>query len=114
MYSGKVIYGDGIGKQLGTPTANLAIKKNDIDLSAGVYVVKAYLGDEEYLASLTVLEVPTFKFEVHLLDYTGEDFYGEILEVEIGEKISELIKFENYEELKKKIAEDIEKIRKLK
>ncbi|MFH1946646.1 MAG: riboflavin kinase [Candidatus Magasanikbacteria bacterium] len=111
LISRKVIHGSGVGKQLGFPTANLDLKKTDINLSAGVYVAKAFLDDKEYLASLTILEAPDFKFEVHLLDYTGEDFYGEILEVEVGEKVSELEKFEGLEGLKVKIKKDLEKIR---
>ncbi len=113
MLVGKVIHGDGIGKQLGFPTANLDIKKEDINLSSGVYIAKAFLSKEEYVASLTILENPTYKFEVHLLDYKGDDFYGEILGVEVGERISDLIKFENEEELKEKIGKDLEKIRNL-
>ena len=108
--SGKVINGSGIGKQLGFPTANLDIKKIDINLSAGVYVAKAYLRDKEFLASLTILEEPVFKFEVHLLDYTGEDFYGEILKVEVGDMVSDLQKFESVEDLRVKIKGDLEKI----
>lgn len=110
MIKGIVIHGDGIGRQLGFPTANLDIKKEDIDLPAGVYIAKAILSGNNFLASLTILENPKFKFEVHLLDYVGEDFYGEILEVEVGDRISDLIKFENIEELKTKIKKDLEKI----
>ncbi len=113
MLKGKVIHGDGIGQQLGFPTANLNIKKNDIDLSAGVYIAKVWLNKKEYLASLTILEKPVFKFEIHLLNYVGEDFYGEELLVDVGEKVSELEKFESREELKEKIKNDLNKIRKM-
>ncbi|MBT4121161.1 MAG: hypothetical protein HOA57_01750 [Candidatus Magasanikbacteria bacterium] len=113
MYSGKVIHGNGYGRQLGYPTANLDIKKEDIDLPSGVYVSKAVLSGNSFLASLTILESPVFKFEVHLLDYAGEDFYGEVLEVEIGERISDLIEFKDEEELKTKIKEDLQKIKNL-
>ena len=114
LVSGKVVHGSGIGKQLRFPTANLDLKKEDVELSAGVYSALVFLFDKEYLASLTILESPVFKFEVHLLDYIGEDFYSEILKVQIGEKISDIIKFDNTEALKKKIEEDLLKIKSLK
>jgi len=111
MLKSIVVHGNGIGKQLGFPTANLNIKKEDVNLSPGVYIAKAILSGNNFLASLTILENPVFKFEVHLLDYVGEDFYGKSLEVEIGEKISDLVKFKDEEELILKIKEDIEKIK---
>jgi riboflavin kinase/FMN adenylyltransferase len=113
MFRAKVIHGDGIGKQLGFPTAKLDLKKTDIDLSVGVYKAFAFLGGKKYLASLTILELPNFKFEVHLLDYDGDDFYGEILEVEVGERVSNLQKFESFEDLKVKIRQDLEKIQEI-
>ena len=113
MLVGKVVHGNGIGRRLGFPTANLDIKKEDVNLSSGVYIAKAILSGNNFLASLTILEKPVFKFEVHLLDYVGEDFYGESLEVEIGERISDLIGFKDTEELKNKIKEDLEKIKSL-
>lgn len=111
MLKGKVIHGDGVGKQLGFPTANLDIIKKEIDLKSGVYVGYSFLAGKKYLSSITILEKPKFKFEVHLLDYVGDDFYNKFLEVKVGNKVSELGSFKNRKDLISKIQKDLEKIR---
>ncbi|MBI4993085.1 MAG: riboflavin kinase [Candidatus Magasanikbacteria bacterium] len=108
--SGEVIHGDGVGKRLGYPTANLDIKKEKIKLSPGVYAARAVLNTKKYNASLVIQE-KIFKVEVHLLDYTGEDFYGAYLEVEPVEKVSKIVPFKSEGELIKKIAEDTKKVK---
>lgn len=110
MISAKVIHGDGIGKELGFPTANLDIREFDCDFELGVFSASAWLLGEKYLASVTIIKNPKFKFEVHVLNYSGEDFYGEILQVEVKEKISSLKKFKNKEELIEKIEKDLSAI----
>ena len=110
MLKGKVIHGDGVGKRLGYPTANLDIKKDKIKLSPGVYAAWAILNNKKYNASLVIQE-KIFKVEVHLLDYVGEDFYGADLEVEVVEKVSEIAPFESEKELIEKIRKDTEKVK---
>ncbi|OGH73102.1 MAG: hypothetical protein A2921_00900 [Candidatus Magasanikbacteria bacterium RIFCSPLOWO2_01_FULL_43_20b] len=107
---GEVIHGDGVGKKLGYPTANLDIKKEKIKLSPGVYAARAVLNAKKYNASLVIQE-KVWKVEVHLLDYVGEDFYGAYLEVAVVEKVSELIPFKTEKELIEKIERDIRKVR---
>ena len=56
---------------------------------------------------------PTFNttkktFEVYLIGYTGDDFYGENLEVTIIDFIRESVKCKDIEELKEWIRRDIE------
>ncbi len=48
--------------------------------------------------------------EVHLLDWSG-DLYGKTLDVEVGDKIAEIERFETREELIRKIEKDIVKAR---
>lgn len=112
MISGKVIHGDGVGKRLGYPTANLDIKKEKIKLSPGVYAARAVLNGKKYNASL-IIQKKIWKVEVHLLDYVGEDFYGAVLEVEPVEKVSEIVQFDNKKWLIKKISGDVNKIKKI-
>lgn len=109
MFGGKVIHGDGVGKQLGYPTANLDSEKNKVKITSGVYAVRVILNHKQYQGALAVQEIP-WKVEVHLLDYSGPDFYGAYLEVEPKQKVSEMEKFDNLEELKKKIFIDAEKV----
>ena len=44
--TGTVIHGRGIGKHVGTPTANIAIEKKDFLPKTGVYVADILLSDE--------------------------------------------------------------------
>ena len=110
MISGIVIHGDGIGKSLGYPTANLDIEKNKCRLTPGVYAAKAILDKKEYQAALAIQE-SKWKVEVNLLDYVGEDFYGKYLEVEEIQKVSEMEGFTGKDSLIEKIAGDIKKVR---
>ena len=112
MFSGKVIYGDGVGKQLGFHTANLDINVVNIGLNAGVYAATAFLNKKKYQAALAI-QKKLGKVEVHLLNYHGPDFYGEELRVEVGGKVSELYEFTNQDELIKKIGRDIKKVLKI-
>ncbi len=106
MFKGKVITGDGIGRTLGYPTANLDTPKHDIKLTGGVYAVFATCGNRTYPAALVLQEDP-WKVEVYLMNYEGGDIYGRMIEVDPRQKVSELEWFESQEELKKKIAKDI-------
>jgi riboflavin kinase / FMN adenylyltransferase len=106
MFSGKVIKGDGVGKRLGFPTANVEIEIKKTGLLDGVYAAQAWLNSDQYRAIL-VVRSGVDKVEVFLLDYKGSDFYGEELKVEAGEKIDEIGKFESEEKLREKIKDDI-------
>ena len=54
MFAGKVIHGDGIGKKLGFPTANLEIKISELDLKSGVYSAQSFLLEDKYSAALII------------------------------------------------------------
>ena len=98
-----------MGKKLGFPTANLDLSKENVDIDPAVYACEATLKNKKYKGSFTIMKSP-WKVEVHLIDYGGDDFYGETLEVEVGEKINEMYEFETREELVEKIGKDIEEI----
>ena len=110
MINGFVIHGDGIGKKLGFPTANLDIKKESCSLASGIYAGKTCLNKKEYFAALVIQE-KVWKVEVYLLDYEGEDFYGDYLSVEIIEKVGELEDFKGSDNLIKKIGDEVDKVK---
>ncbi len=104
----RVIRGEGIGKELGFPTANLQHTEN-LCLKEGVYVVKV---NDEYLGVANYGYRPTFGgrkklLEVHLLDFEG-DVHGRKLKVEFLDFIREERRFNSPEELIKQIKRDIE------
>jgi len=109
-YSGKVVYGNQLGAQLGIPTANLWLPKNKLPIS-GVYIVKSFLGKKELRGIANMGIRPTIGgelpvLEVHLLDFS-ENIYGQKLTVEFIKKVRDEKKFENLEALKVQIFKDI-------
>jgi riboflavin kinase/FMN adenylyltransferase len=110
--SGRVIAGDGVGRKLGFPTANLDAPGLVLPPN-GVYLGLAKIGKKSQPVALNIGFRPTLaasgprlRVEAHLLDFTG-DLYGQELEIEIGEKLRDEQKFGSLEELKVQIARDI-------
>lgn len=110
--SGKVVYGRQLGQTIGTPTANLALRRLRAPLS-GVYVVRvdgAGLDGAQGVANVgvrpTVDDSITANLEVHLIDREVE-LYGQHIEVTFLHKLREEQKFESLDELKANIERDI-------
>ncbi len=110
--AGKVIRGDGLGQQLGFPTANL--EATGLALPPhGVYAVLAEAGGKRYRAVLNVGLRPTLqnpnpqlRVEAHLIDFTG-DLYGQELELAFVEKLRPEKQFASLGDLRQQIAQDI-------
>jgi len=121
---GEVSRGDGRGRTIGVPTANLDLYQYQMIPKNGVYAGRARIASEKAgdNASDCVINVgtrPTFEeasggdrpiVEAHLLD-CDRDLYGESLEVTFLEFIRDERKFAGAEELTAQIKEDIEKAR---
>jgi riboflavin kinase/FMN adenylyltransferase len=119
FYRGVVVKGEGRGRQLGFPTANLRLASK-LALPYGVYATRAVTGDGKTFASVTNLGVrPTFHgsddaakempvlVETYLLDQQI-DLYGTTLEVRFVKRLREERKFAGIEQLKEQIARDVE------
>jgi riboflavin kinase/FMN adenylyltransferase len=114
--SGRVIYGRQLGRTIGTPTANLELRRLRAPLS-GVYAVEVSGGGLNGAYGVANIGVrPTIddsikaNLEVHLLD-RDIDLYGGYIEVTFRRKLREEQKFGSVEELQKHIARDIENTR---
>lgn len=114
--SGKVIYGRQLGRTIGTPTANLELRRLRAPLS-GVYAVEVNgAGLENAVGVANVGVRPTVddsikaNLEVHLLD-REVGLYGQHIEVTFRHKLRDEQKFGSVEELKDSIARDIENTR---
>jgi drug/metabolite transporter (DMT)-like permease len=108
IFTARVIHGQGRGKLLGYPTANL--DKTDLDIVHGVYAVKITFDKRQYLGLMHFGFKDVFKEEVSLeiliVDFSG-DIYGETLQVEVLGKIRELEKFATPELLVEAIKKDL-------
>jgi riboflavin kinase / FMN adenylyltransferase len=95
---GRVVHGDGRGRALGFPTANLELDEPRKVLPAdGIYAVRAFAARNRYDALLHLGGRPTFGdhtpvVEVHLLDFDG-DLYGCQLAVQLCARIRPLEHF---------------------
>jgi riboflavin kinase/FMN adenylyltransferase len=112
---GSVIAGEGRGKELGLPTANLDLDPHQALPSDGVYATIAYFEGQTYPAATFIGHRPTFSgveriVEVHVLDYTG-DLYRRNLKIDIIERLRGEQKFPGAEALKAQIVQDIVAIR---
>ena len=114
---GVVVGGDKRGAGIGFPTANLTLPPTMARLQSGVYACYAWLGETRWKSVANFGIRPTFedepvtpRFEVHLLDFSG-DIYGESLTVEFISFLREEQKFENIEALKAQIEKDVKEAR---
>jgi len=108
---GVVEHGDKRGRELGYPTANVALTDFLVP-KHGIYAVRCMVDGESHdgVASLGIR--PTFdqtdvKLEVYLFEFAG-DLYGQTMRVEFHGFIRPEEKFEGIEPLKAKIAADVE------
>jgi len=114
--SGRVVAGDGLGRKLGFPTANVQMKHNRPPLS-GIFAVRLHGAAAEPLRSVASLGVrPTVKqqgapvLEVHVLDFSG-DLYRRHVRVEFLHKLRDEEKYADLATLTKQIALDVENTR---
>ena len=114
-FSGEVVRGNGIGKTIGTPTANIKLNSNEkiIPLD-GVYAVVCQIKDTNYKGIMNIGFKPTVDegqkrtVEIHLFDYE-KDIYGQDLRTKVIERIRDEVKFNSLKELKSQILKDNEK-----
>lgn len=111
---GVVERGDGRGRTIGFPTANLHSRAEFVP-KLGVYAGFAVHRGRQHPAVINIGVNPTFvaenqqtlKLEVHLLDFTG-DLYGENLKFEFVDFIRSERKFSGIAELVDQIRRDVE------
>lgn len=108
--SGEIIKGRRIGHSIGFPTANVDYQNYFLP-SHGVYVVKAYVQNKEYLGMCNIGYNPTFtaldqpSLEVNLLDFDG-DIYHQHMIVEFYHLIRKERSFSSKEELIQQLNQD--------
>ncbi|MBO9128865.1 bifunctional riboflavin kinase/FAD synthetase [Bacillus sp. 165] len=113
--TGTVVHGDKRGRQIGFPTANIALNEEFILPPVGVYAVRMKVQDMWHDGVCNVGFKPTFNkeakelsIEVHLFQFEG-DIYDEKVEVEWYMRIREEKKFNGVAELVAQIGQDKQK-----
>lgn len=120
QFSGIVIHGDGYGKKLGFPTANIDTADfvaQNLTLEEGVYVGCVQIEDDTKWHKAGIVIGPLQsdghpKLEAHLIDFSG-DLYGSVITFYIGAFIRPFTTYTTEAELVAMITADIEHIKNL-
>jgi len=99
------------GKEIGFPTANLNMEKEDLIPKMGVYVCQVICGGRCYGGVLNIGVNPTFGenrlvAETHIFDF-NQDIYGKPIKVNLLRFLRNEKKFSGIEELSTQIAKDV-------
>lgn len=114
--TGTVVHGNGRGKELGFPTANLRL--DSTAPTDGVYSAWVRIGDRWHGATVSVGDNPTFRnvgarrMECHVHDLS-EDLYGQEVAVEIVAFLREMVAFSGADELIERTAQDVARSREI-
>jgi riboflavin kinase/FMN adenylyltransferase len=110
--SGRVVAGDGRGKTIGVPTANLDVWPEHALPADGVYACRAWVGHLPHAAAVNIGTRPTVTdqtrrtVEAHLLDF-DKDLYGLNLALDFVARLRGEQKFAGVPELVAQITTDV-------
>ena len=116
LLGGTVVPGDGRGRQLGFPTANLRVHGDDKLVPAeGIYACHATVPAGRFMGALHIGPRPTFPgagaaVEVFLLDFDGE-LYGCEIRLELVERLRPVAAFDSADELAEQMRADVRRAR---
>lgn len=116
LLAGRVVEGRRLGRELGYPTANLALSDRQVVPADGIYAVRATLDDGTIFdGACSIGNRPTIEgagrsIETYLLDFAA-DIYGRGMEIRFVKRLRDELKFSSLEALKAQIALDVEAAR---
>ena len=109
---GVVVKGEGRGKKIGFPTANIQVSPDLIVPQRGVYVTRTIYNGMTYNSITNIGFNPTFKdthqthIETNMFDF-DTDIYGENLDIEFLHKVRDEKKFPTVNDLIAQIKADV-------
>lgn len=111
FFDGTVVYGRGVGKDLGFPTANIQVD-TDKFLPTGVFAGNTVIDDNNYRCIVNIGAKPTYDIaeqtvEVHILNFKG-NLYGEKLSIDLVKYLRPICKFSNQDQLIQQLKIDRE------
>ena len=111
---GWVVHGDGRGRRIGIPTANVAIADQLVP-GEGVYSGRAVVDQGAFSCAISIGRTPTFggshqQVEAHLLGFDG-DLYGKPIRVEFAQWLRGQARFASSRALTDQVRRDIEAVR---
>lgn len=127
IIQGTVIHGNGLGRTVGMPTANLDFDRENLNIENGVYATRVKIivfrvnGETEIIDKYGVTNVglrPTVdnfdkvSIETYILDF-NDMIYGQTMHIEFVKKLRDIKKFSDLEALKEQVDKDIVETRKI-
>jgi len=116
---GDVTHGDGRGKRIGIPTANITYEPQKLLPPNGIYAARIRIDDEVRPAAASIgfrptfYETPTTKtVEAFILDW-DQDIYGKTVVLEFVRRLRDEIQYENAQALTAQIQKDIQSTREI-
>lgn len=109
---GVVVKGEGRGKKIGFPTANIQVSTDLIVPQKGVYITRTVYEGMTYNSVTNIGNNPTFNdstnihIETNLFDF-NTDIYGEVLDIQFLKKIRDEKKFPTVNDLIQQIKSDV-------
>ncbi|KFZ36593.1 FMN adenylyltransferase [Shewanella mangrovi] len=117
VMSGRVAHGQKIGRTIGFPTANIALKRKVVPIK-GVFAVRLWWDDSDTYEGVAnigyrpTVQGQTCQLEVNLFDFQG-NLYGKKVAVELVAKIRDEKPFQSLEALKQQINKDVDRAKAL-
>jgi riboflavin kinase/FMN adenylyltransferase len=115
--SGPVIHGDGRGRRINIPTANIHYPESKLLPANGIYACWTWIGAERHAAATNIGVNPTFtpdkrtvNVEAHILDF-DHDLYGQDMKLEFVARLRDEAKYDSVDALLAQIHADIAKTR---
>jgi len=114
---GRVRKGDGRGRRIGFPTANIKPPDGIILPADGAYAVRVEIGRETFGGMAHIGPSPTFgvaekRIEVHLFDFSG-NLRGKTIGVRFAARLREPKRFDSPEALAARLCADEKRARKI-
>ncbi len=108
-----VIHGRKLGRDLGFPTANMAVEGNH-NIEYGVYRSSVVIDGVRYRAMSNLGVRPSvdgtvLRLETHVIGYDG-DLYGRRLTIRLEEKLRDERKFESLDALRDQLRKDYDMV----
>ena len=116
--NGPVVHGDKRGRELGFPTANVAVKKNIAVPREGVYAGYLIDQDTRYPAAISIgtnpqFEGTEFRVEAYAIDQTDLSIYDHPVRVEFVERLRGQATFPSLEIFISQMGNDVDQARDL-
>jgi riboflavin kinase/FMN adenylyltransferase len=110
---GVVVKGEGRGKKIGFPTANIQVPRDSIVPKLGVYITRTLYKGMVFKSITNIGKNPTFKdseqvtIETNIFEFDS-DIYGESLHIEFISRVRDEKRFPTVTDLVDQIKKDVE------